>query len=105
MMLPNIVITTGEETVFEDFEQVSDRVWRTRFWDAGDGFLIRAIAHAPDGGRARVTYEWSPHKPAQTDPYWLNLEWVEMVFSFLQARLYIFYRDMYGFTAQSVRDC
>ncbi len=102
MIFPNIVVTTGTDADLEGFEKVSDQIWRTQFWDVGEGYSIRAIAHAPKDGRAEVTYEWAPHEPTVADQHRPDREVVEMFFRLMEAYLYVFYRNVHGFTAQAV---
>jgi hypothetical protein len=82
------------------FEKPADGIWRTKFWDVGGGFAVRAVAHAPKGSHAEVTYEWSPHEPTMADRTQPDPERLEMVYRALEMRLYIYYKIVYGFVPE-----
>lgn len=96
MSLAMVVLATDIDAGL--FEKPADGIWRTKFWNVGDGFSLRAVAHAPVGGRADIDYEWSPHEPSNKDHRVPDRERVDAVYRTLKLRVFIYYHLVYGFT-------
>lgn len=79
------------------FKKPDDGVWKTQFWDVGEGFAIRAVVCAPKGNQAEVTYEWSPCEPTPADPLQPDAQRLESVYRALDIRIYLYYAIVYGF--------
>jgi len=98
MNIPFILLAT--EIDLGAFEKPADGIWRTKFWDVGKGFSVRAVARAPKGNQAEVTFEWSPHEPTTADSAQPDPKRLEMVYRALDIRVYIYYKIVYGFAPE-----
>lgn len=84
------------------FEKPADGVWKSPFWEVGEGFSVRVIAHAPEGGRAEVVYEWSPYEPTLEDRRLPDQDVINRTLRALELRAFLYYRIVYGFTPEGV---
>jgi hypothetical protein len=80
------------------FKKPADGVWKTQFWDVGEGFSVRAIAQAPVKDSAVMDFEWSPHEPSKRDRRLPRQDRVEEAYRNLEFRVFLHYHLAYGFT-------
>lgn len=95
MSTPFVAYTTEIEV--DAFQSPANGIWRTEFCEVGEGFSIRAVALAPQGNKAEVTYEWSPYEPTPTDPCQPDPERLARVYHALDIYLVVYYAAVYGF--------